>query len=291
MAPGSGPADATEEPAGPARVIRTTPPPDSQAGYAEPWEQPDAGPQPASTGDAGVHATTQSPPAYPKAERPRRRDQLLWLWPAVALVIVAGAGSIWGLLGVIIGAAVTVATLALFVGDVILSPGIRLGITVAAVLAVAATLVARQQDAAFFAAKSPAPGRTAAASAPAPVLDLRGKRVTLAELQGKSLRGALLGGANLDGLDLYGLNLAGIVAPGATFRSAILDRADLAGADLQGAVLADSCLHGANLTGANLDGVNAAGADVTDVRVSRLAIKQAAVWPRKRGFAAAARCG
>jgi hypothetical protein len=264
---------------------------DFDPSYAEPWRQTATGPEPAGVGDSNLRGAINSPDKDARVERPRRRDQLLWLWPAVALIIVAGAGSIWGLVGVIIGAAVTVATLALFVGDVILRPGIRLGITVAAVLAVAATLVARQQDAAFCAAKSPAPSPAVAASAPAPVLDLRGRRVTLAELQGKSLRGALLGGANLDGLDLYGLNLAGILAPGATFRDAILDRADLAGADLQGAVLAGSCLHGANLTGANLDGVNAAGADVTDVRVSRSAIKQAAVWPRKRGFAAAGRCG
>jgi hypothetical protein len=223
--------------------------------------------------------------------RLRRRDQLLWLWPAVTLVIVAGAGSIWGLLGVIIGTTVTVATLALFVGDIILGPRLQLGIAIVAALFVAATLVARQQDAAFFSAKSPVPNRTVPAPLPTPVLDLRGKRVTLSELRGKSLRGALLDGANLDGLDLYGMNLAGIIAPGATFRSAILDRANLAGADLQGADLSGSCLHGANLTGANLAGVNAAGADVTDVRVSLSAIKGAAVWPRRSGLAAAARCG
>jgi hypothetical protein len=221
---------------------------------------------------------------------PRRRDQLLWLWPVGVLLLMVLAGRVWGPIGTLVTAATAIGTLALFIGDVVFGLAVRVCIASLAVLLVAAALIGHKQS------WIPIRSSRLAAAAPHPsasegVINLSGKRVTLSDLKGKNLKGALMAGADLSGLDLYGMNLNGIVAPGASFQHAILDRASLIGADLRGANLSDSCMHGAVLEGAQLAGANAAHADVTNVAVSPAAIKSAAVWPRTRRGAVVGRCG
>jgi hypothetical protein len=253
----------------------------------------------AASGAEAQKGTAQADPAAQKASsgalprsKARWRDRLMWLWPVVTLVVMAEASNLLGLVGTVITAAVTVTTLTLFVGEGVLGRRLQLAIAIVATLAVAAVLALHVQKVGPFA---PAVAGTSSAATEAPVspqiLDLRGQRVTLAELKGKNLQGALLAGANLDGLDLYGMNLARIIAPGASFRRAILDRAILTGANLAGADFTGACLHSANLTGAKLAGVDAAGADVTGAQVSRSAVRSASIWPRSSRRSAVTTCG
>lgn len=244
---------------------------------------------PASVTFPASDAVTSSEESELVSVPPRRRDQLLWLWPIGVLLLMVLAGRVWGPIGTLVAAATAIGTLALFIGDVVFGLALRVCIASLAVLVVAAALIGHNH--AWFSI----PSSRLAAAAPQSrvsgrVVNLSGERVTLADLKGKNLQGALLAGADLSGLDLYGMNLNGIVAPGASFRHAILDRASLIGANLRGADLSDSCMHGAVLTGAKLAGANAAHADVTNVTVSPAAITSAAVWPRTRRGAAVARC-
>ena len=228
----------------------------------------------------------------PKSVPPRRRDQLLWLWPVGVLLLLVLASNIWGSLGVFITAAIAIGTLALFVADTVLGSVLRVCIAAAAVLLAAGALIGHAENCALFSTKQPRPAVTAGkAKASNQVINLDGKRVTLAELKGRNLHGALLAGADLSGLDLYGMSLNGIIAPGASFRRAILDRASLIDANLRGADLSGSCLYGAILTGAQLEGVNAAHADVTNARVDPTAARMAAVWPSMKTGTFTANCG
>jgi Pentapeptide repeats (8 copies) len=236
--------------------------------------------------------TGQAKPGRPRSAPPRRRDQLLWLWPVGVLLLMVLASYLWGSLGVFITATIAIGTLALFVGDTVLGNVLRVCIAAAAVLLAAGALIGYSKNYSLFSTKQP---RTAVAADKLnknnQVINLEGKRVTLAELKGRNLHGALLAGADLSGLDLHGMNLNGIIAPGASFRRAILDRASLIDADLRGTDLSRSCLHGAILTGAQLEGANAAHADVTNVKVDTTATRQAAVWPSTKTGTFAANCG
>lgn len=231
-------------------------------------------------------------PGRPRSAPLRRRDQLLWLWPVGVLLLMVLASYLWGSLGVFITATIAIGTLALFVGDTVLGNVLRVCIAVAAVLLAAGALIGHSKNYSFFSTRQP---RTAVAGSKVntsnQLINLEGKRVTLAELKGRNLHGALLAGADLSGLDLYGMNLSGIIAPGASFRRTILDHASLIDADLRGADLSGSCLHGAILTGAQLGGANAAHADVTNVKVDAGATRLAAVWPSTKTGTFAATCG
>jgi hypothetical protein len=228
----------------------------------------------------------------PKSLSARKRDQFLWLWPVVVLLLMVLASIIWGALGTFITAAIAVGTLALFIGDIVLGTVIRVFVAAIAVLLAAGALIAHEENYSFFSSKpSQVTAATSKTKTGGHVIDLRGKRVTLAELKGRNLHGALLAGADLSGLDLYGMNLNGIVAPGASFRRAILDRASLIGANLRGADLSEACLHGTILTGAQLEGVDAAHADVTNAKVEPAVTRKAATWPRRNNGTVVANCG
>ncbi|MFJ9209653.1 pentapeptide repeat-containing protein [Streptomyces sp. L-9-10] len=87
-------------------------------------------------------------------------------------------------------------------------------------------------------------------------INLKGMRLSDADLRGVDLSEANLSGAVLPDCNLNGANLSG-----ANLGKAVLKRADLTGANLTGANLA-----GADLTEASLDAAHLDGADLTGVR-------------------------
>lgn len=210
-----------------------------------------------------------APTNPPKGSEPRRRDQLLWLWPVGAVAVMAVAGHLLGAFGVLLSAIVVAATLVLLIGDEAVSLRSRIWITALAVV-LAAGIVTGRYGGLDILAPQPVPAKP---------LDLRGKLVDADDIRGRSLRDAELAGAVLDGLDLRGHDLTGAKARGASFRRAVLDDVPLVRADLHGADFTDACLAKADLTGAQLGGVIASGADVGDVVVEQDRIKTAASWP------------
>lgn len=84
--------------------------------------------------------------------------------------------------------------------------------------------------------------------------DLRGARISGANLSGGDLSGANLTEANLSDADLSGANLS----------TAYLRNSDLTGANLSTAFLGKTNLSGAKLNNANLSGATLTGATWTD---------------------------
>ncbi|GLX03744.1 pentapeptide repeat-containing protein [Microbispora sp. NBRC 16548] len=236
---------------------------------------------PVTAGEYGL--APASPPSIAQGTTPRRtlraRDKFLWMWPVVALAIMAGVGMLWGSLGTFISGVIVIAVLVLFVGDEVLEAGHRLAVTVLAVLLVVIAWLGHQLGVPFFSTRDVKVNGTESFSAGSAPADFRGRKLSADDLKGVNLHGALLSGATLDGLDLHGMDLSGVKGQGASFRRAILDRARLDEADLRGADLREACLYGAVLRRADLRGVDATGADTTDVVADAKAVKQAAAWP------------
>jgi hypothetical protein len=173
----------------------------------------------------------------------------VWAGPAAAIVLVAVAGQLFGVLGAAIAVGCSAAAISFSAAEALAAGHRRRAFAVTALVVLLAVMAIFAWQGAW------SWSRTVARSAGAE--DLRGQRVDSGQVS--ALRGALLAGADLSGLELRGASLAGIVAPGATFRdsdltSAALRGADLRGADLRGACLVHADLAGADLTGANVDG-------------------------------------
>jgi len=229
-------------------------------------------------GTAGTPATTTAESGTPDGSppSPRRRDQLLWLWPALSLLLIAVAGQIWQTNGALLAGLLAGSTLVLLMGSDVLHGWPGLAIAVATTAAMMAVVVGHLAGLDGLARTWTPVGQPEAGHRP---LDLRGHRVTDAEIRGKNLRGALLSGSVLDELDLTGVSLIGADARGASFRDANLERADLRGADLSGSDLRRTCLYRTDLSGARLDGANAQEADVSSAIVSKNTTARAASWP------------
>jgi hypothetical protein len=193
------------------------------------------------------------------------------------LLAIAVAGQIWRTYGALLAGLLAISTLILLVGSDVVRGWPRLAIAAAATAAMVAVIIGHLSGLIGLGRTGTTAGEHEAGHPP---LDLRGQRVTAAEIQDNDLRGALLSGAVLDGLDLTGVRLTGADARGASFRGANLERADLRGADLSGSDLRRACLYRTVMSGARLDGADAREADISAVVVSKDATARAASWPR-----------
>lgn len=180
------------------------------------------------------------------------RLAVVWLGPAVAIVLVGVTGQLFGILGAVLATGAACATLFFSVAEASDALSRR--------RAVVLTLVVLLLVMAMFAWQGALSWSAGLFSARRDQTDRRGSRITPVEV-GK-LRGALLSGADLKGLDLRRQSLAGASAPGATFENADLTEASLRGADLRGADLRGACLVHTDLTGADLAGARVEGAEV-----------------------------
>jgi hypothetical protein len=172
------------------------------------------------------------------------RVRSLWIWPALAVVAVAVAGQIFGVLGAAIALGQVVATAIAFTGERLLDRGWRPWVLVAALV-----------SGGLLAVLLSGPSR------PDHVADLRGRTVT-PDMLPADLNGAQLAGAKLAELDLRDQSLAGASAQGASFSRSRLDGVSLRGADLRGADFSGACLRGADFDGAILTGAVISGADL-----------------------------
>lgn len=183
---------------------------------------------------------------------PPPRGWPLWVWPPLAVALIAVAGYRFGIAGAITAAASSVAALVFVAGDFLYSGHHR---RASAVLAVALAVIL----ATGLQWQAKVPWIRRPTSVPAAVhgpVNLRGVTITQAQAARLDLRGAVLPGAILDGLSLRGRQLEGITAPGISFRRADLSFASLRGADLNGADFSYACLIGTDFSGALLDGAN-----------------------------------
>ncbi|OZM81721.1 hypothetical protein CFP66_12220 [Pseudonocardia sp. MH-G8] len=176
----------------------------------------------------------------------------VWAGPAVAIVLVAVAGQVFGVLGAVIGVGCSAAAISFSAGEALADGHRRRAFAVAALVLLLAAMT-------VFAWQGAWPWSRATASAVGGD-DLRGQRIEPDQVT--ELRGASLAGADLAGLEMRSADLAGVAAPGATFRDTDLTAASLRGADLRGADLRGACLIDADLAGADLTGANVAGAAV-----------------------------
>jgi len=183
------------------------------------------------------------------------RQVSIWVWPLAAIVLVAVAGQVFGLLGALISAGCTAAALFFSAAEVVRTRRARRIAPIAAVVAVVAVV-------ALFVLQGALPWSWEIPARDDTIFDAHGGRVTIADIGARNLRGAHLAGADLTGLDLRNRDLAGADAAGAVFRDADLTGALLPGADLRGADLTGACLDGAVLTGTELTGAQVARATV-----------------------------
>lgn len=181
------------------------------------------------------------------------RLAVVWLGPAVAIVLVGVTGQLFGILGAVLATGAACATLFFSVAEASDAFSRR--------RAVVLTLVVLLLVMAIFAWQGALSWSAGLSTARGDQTDRRGSLIAPADA-GK-LRGALLAGADLKGLDLRRRSLAGASAPGATFENANLTDASLRGADLRGADLGGACLIRTDLTGADLAGAHIEGAQVT----------------------------
>lgn len=222
-----------------------------------------------------------SPVVHAAKDVPRRRDQLLWLWPVCAVAVMAATGHFFGAYGALLSAVVVAATLVLLVGEPdMISRRTRMWVGALVAVVIGVVVTGRYAGVGFLAAPPDA----------VKPLDFRGKVVETDDLRNRDLRDGLFQGAVFDGLDLRGRNLNGAQAQGASFRRVVLDDALLVGADLRGADFTDACLERADLSGARLAGMVAGGADVRAAVVEAERTAEAATWPQP-GAAVPPHCG
>jgi hypothetical protein len=184
----------------------------------------------------------------------------LWVWPPLAVALIAVAGYSFGVAGALITAASTIAALIFVAGD-LLYAGQRRRAWVVVALSLGAILL----TALMWQVKIPwVRMRTGAQALTSGPVDLRGMSISQAQATRLDLRGAQLSGAVLNGLILRGKQMEGVAASGASFRYADLSFASLRGADLNGADFSYACLIGTDFSGATLNGadVNHATLDI-----------------------------
>jgi hypothetical protein len=210
------------------------------------------------SGETGEEKSGKEPAPLPKGWP-------LWVWPPVAIALVAVAGYSLGIAGALTAAASTVAALVFVAGDILYLGQRRRAI---AVLAISLGFIVLAGL--LWQAKVPwiRLRVTTQTGTPGPV-DLRGTTLTQAQAAILNLRGAQLSGAVLDELVLRRKQMEGITASGASFRHADLSFASLRGADLNGADFSYACLIGTDFAGALLDGVDVNHA-ILDLRTLRL---------------------
>jgi hypothetical protein len=236
----------------------------------------------------------------------RRRDGILWMWPVVAVVIMAAAGAAKGPFGSLLACVALTATIVSFVGFAVLSPRFLVGVLIACLLAIGAIVTGHELGVRALTDRP----NTATASPASPPGYAHSPRITTEMIRSGSARGAFIPGAVFDGDNVPGADLVGIVAPGALMRNTTLDGghlnganlegarmrhvhlagadlrgadlrgADLRGADLRDADLRDACLIGADLTGALLGGADASGSAIAGATVTRGAVAHA-LWPKR----------
>lgn len=213
--------------------------------------------------DPDTELQNKEPPPPPKGWP-------LWVWPPLAVALIAVAGYRFGIAGAITTAASSFAALVFVAGDFLYSGHRRRAFAVLA-LALAVILATGLQ----WQAKVPWIRRAAPvpAAVPSPV-NLRGATLTQARAAHLDLRGAVLPGAVLNGLSLRGRHMEGIAAPGISFRSADLSFASLRGADLNGADFSYACLIGTDFSGALLDGANVSNATLDLHALPRSVVKK-----------------
>lgn len=201
-------------------------------------------------GQSNVAQPADSPKGWP-----------LWVWPPLAIVLIAVAGYRFGIAGALTTAALAIAALIFVAGDLLYSGQHRRArVTVAFGLGVI-VLVALMWQTKIPWVHSPVAMQTTTSGSGS----LRGMMISQAQATSLDLRGAQLSGAVLDGLVLRGKQMEGVTAPGASFRHADLSFASLRGADLNGADFSYACLIGTDFAGALLDGANVNHA-ILDIR-------------------------
>lgn len=229
-------------------------------------------------------AEDQTPSTVPHpptgAAPPRARDQSLWIWPVVALTVIALAGQLWGATAALLSAVVLVATLVLFIGDT-LHLWFRLAVLGGSVVLVAALVTSQVSGfGQLFRSHVGDDGRT----------DLRGRQVPADQVDDLDFQRARLSGAVLDDLSLISKDFTKVIANGASFRGADLTNTTWLGADLRGVDFRGACLVKANFTGARLDGIDATGADTSGVILPPQAMTNS-LWPTAVPATSVPACG
>lgn len=215
-----------------------------------------------------------SPPAMLRAS--------IWLAPAATVAAIAVVGQVLGVLAALILGTVAATVVASIAADALIrGPGsparaAAIGLATGIVLLSLGWL---QRNHIFPENQSNTRSTTAASTDHSRVLDLRGRKVTAADIENRSLVGAQLQGASLAGLDLRGKSLAGASAAGSTFRGSDLEGARLDGIDLRGADITAACLRRVSLWGADLSGADADGADVSNWVGDPAATSSVRHWP------------
>lgn len=194
---------------------------------------------------AEAQLSTAEPAALPKGWP-------LWVWPPVAVGLIAVAGYVLGVAGALTTAASTVATLIFIAGDFLYAGHRRRAVAIVAISISVLVLIGL-----MWQVKIPWIRQRIAepTTVPGPV-DLRGATVTQAQASTLNLRGAQLSGAILNDLVLRRKKMDGMVAFGVSFYHADLSYASLRGADLNGADFSYACLIGTSFNGADLNGAN-----------------------------------
>jgi len=226
-----------------------------------------AAPQPAPSDQPGTGVSKEEQSGEPAAPP---KGWPLWVWPPVAIALIAIAGYWLGIAGAVIAAASAVAALVFVGGDFLYSGQRRRALAILAV-SVGVTLLAGL----LWQGKVPWTRLRMAGQNPMPgPVSLRGVTITQEQVNKLNLRGAELAGSTLDGLDLHAKQMEGATAPGASFRHVDLSFASLRGADLNGIDLSYSCLIGTDFSGALMNGANVNHAVLRIQSLSRSTIRK-----------------
>lgn len=220
-------------------------------------EQPPSTAGPAAGAPPGVpgkRGQDEEPAAPPK-------DWPLWLWPPLAVALVALGGYRFGIDGALTAAGSAISALVFVAGDFLYAGHRRRALAVLAVSLGAIAVVGLMWETHVPFSRLPTATQSVG---PGPV-DLRGRTITQKQVPGIDLRGAQLAGSVLNGLNLRTKQMQGADARGASFSHADLSFASLRGADLSGADFSYACLIGTDLTGAILNGADVSHATL-DIR-------------------------
>ncbi|TDD38670.1 pentapeptide repeat-containing protein [Actinomadura sp. KC06] len=213
---------------------------------------------------AGEQVLPVDPPP-PQGDQARALP--IWIWPALAITLVAVCGEFLGTRGSLAALGFCLVGGFVLMGRA-LNPRERgFAVALAVVFAGLATLVIHGSSARDLFDPGTADKK------PAGPVDLRGKTLTADVVKRTEFRGALLAGAQLGGLDLRHENFAGASAQGITLSRTRLDGVSFRGADLRGADLRDACLRGGDLTGADLFGARVDRADLSGAEYDEAAEK------------------
>jgi Pentapeptide repeats (8 copies) len=186
----------------------------------------------------------------------------LWLWPPIAIGLIAFAGQLFGTFAALLTATETVGAALYAAIACVKEPARRaiagaLSITLCTVLIVAGIAFIRT-------ARHVGTQQPTAPAIPKQVVDFRGRTIKSAMLANLDFRGADLRGARLDKLDLRGKTFDGADAPGASFRGSQLEGVSMRGINLSGAQMQGSCLRHVDFSGADLNSVDVKGAEIED---------------------------